>query len=144
MAIIKSIRKHKAIALLGAAAALIVLIWVWDGSASIRGKLAARIDLRRGRYEVLGYGLPTPSRPQYASCLHKRYNVGFRAVAGCIVSQPLVSYVDGYDSVVAEVVTRRFGHDVFKECSEEAERNWVAQIKAKKSQSRTLDLVSRQ
>ena len=136
MAIFKFVRRHKGITVAGVATTFIILTWVWDGSASVRGRLAARIDLRRGRYELLGYGLPTPSRPQYAACLRKSYNVEFRAVAGCIVSEPLVSYVDAYDSVVVEDVNRRVGHDVFKECSEEAERNWVAQFKARKAQSR--------
>jgi len=50
-------------------------------------------------------------------------------VAGCVVSESLVSYVNSYDSVVAEVASRKFAHDVFKECAGEAERKWTASEK---------------
>jgi hypothetical protein len=124
---------HKGIAAISVLGALVVLCWFWDQSASIRGGLAARIDVHRGRYQLLGYGLPSPSRPEYASCLRQRYSVGFRPVAGCMVTESLVSYVDAYDSVVVEATNRRLGHDVFKECSEEAETNWKEHVRAMKA-----------
>src|SRR5207247_6284709 len=110
-------QKHRAIAVTSVIVALLISSWMWGLSAGIRGNLAARIDVRRGRYQVLGYGLPSPSRPEYARCLRDRYGIEFRAVAGCIVSDSLISYVNGYHSVVAEATTRKFGHDVFTECS---------------------------
>lgn len=86
--------------------------------------MVARYDISRGHYEVLGYGLPVPWRPEYARLLQERYGVKFRAVAGCIVSTGLVTYVDSYDRASAEAVNRKFGHDVFKECSDEARKKW--------------------
>jgi hypothetical protein len=68
----------------------------------------------------LGYGLPSPSRPEYARCLRERYKMDFRPVAGCIVSESLVSYVNAYDSVVEEVTRHKFGRDVFHDCADEA------------------------
>ena len=126
-------RNHKGVAAIFAFGAFLILCWFWDLSASARGHFAARIDVHRGRYQLLGYGLPTPSRPEYASCLCHRYNVGFRPVAGCLVSESLVSYVDAYDSVVVEATNRRLGHDVFKECSEEAETSWKEHVRAVKA-----------
>ena len=109
---------------------LTVLPWAWSVSAQYRGNIAARIDLNRGLHQLLGYGMPTPSRPTYARCLCQRYNVKFSPVAGCVVSESLVSYVDAYNSVVVEAVNRNFGRDVFKECAEEAEKNWRKEVKA--------------
>jgi len=79
--------KHRAIAVASILVGLLIFTWLWGLSASIRGNLAARIDIHRGRYQVLGYGLPSPSRPEYARCLRDRYGIEFRAVAGCIVSR---------------------------------------------------------
>ena len=85
---------------------------------------------------MLGYGLPSPSRPEYVRCLRERYSIRFRAVAGCIVSESLVSYVDAYDSAMVEAVNRKVEHDVFKECHEEAQRTWTEQVKTKQAQVR--------
>jgi hypothetical protein len=76
---------------------------------------------------VLGYGLPSPWRPAYARCLQERYNVRFRAVAGCIVSESLVSYVNAYDSVLEEATRRKFGRDVSQECEDQALTKWKTQ-----------------
>ena len=127
------LRNHKGIAAISAFGALLVLCWFWDLSASIRGHLAARIDVHRGRYQLLGYGLPMPSRRAYASCLCQRYNINFRPVAGCVVSASLVSYVDAYDLVVVDATNHRLGHDVFKECADEAEKDWIEHVKAVKA-----------
>jgi hypothetical protein len=53
-----------------------------------------------------------------------RYDIEFRPVAGCIVSQSLVSYVGAYDDVSSAAAIHKFGHDVFKESAAEARTNW--------------------
>jgi len=85
----------------------------------------ARYDISRGHHDVLGYGLPVAWRPEYARLLQERYGVKFRPVAGCIVSTGLVAYVDSYNRVSTAAVNRKLGHDVFKECSDEARRKWL-------------------
>jgi hypothetical protein len=80
---------------------------------------------------VLGYGLPTPWRPEYARCLRERYNIEFRTVAGCVVSESFIAYNEGYQSVVAEATRRKFGHDVFRECADEAATEWKARLAAR-------------
>jgi hypothetical protein len=92
--------------------------------APAHGGMSARYDVYRGHYEVLGYGLPVPWRPEYARLLQQRYGVSFRPVAGCIVSTALVAYVDSYNSVSTEAVNHKFGHEVFKECSEDVRNSW--------------------
>jgi hypothetical protein len=93
----------------------------------MRGRLDAHNDVRRGRHEVLVYGLPTVWHPEYARCLRERYKIEFRPVAGCIVSESLVSYANAYDSVLEEVTRREFGRDVFQECADEAATKWKTQ-----------------
>ena len=44
-------------------------------------------------------------------------------MAGCVVSESLVSYVKSYHSVVTEAANRKFGHNVFQECAEQVEQS---------------------
>jgi hypothetical protein len=106
-------------------AALIIgsLVACWL-SASLRGQIAARIDVARGDYTLLVYGLPVEWENEDARILQQRYGVRMKAVAGCIVSESLVNYVGAYDRYVTAAANQKFGHDIFKESSEEAERNW--------------------
>lgn len=119
------VRKHRMLTASSAAVGGLIL-WsvIWSVTASARGELVAHYDISRRHYEVQGYGLPVPWRPEYARLLHERYGVNFRTVALCIVSTTLVAYVDSYNKVSTEAVNRKFGHDVFKECSEEARNSW--------------------
>ena len=104
--------------------------WPWSLAAPSVGRIAAHRDIQRGRYQLLGYGLPSPSRPEYARCLRERYGIQFHAVAGCIVSESLVSYVNAYDSTLEEAARKRFGRNVFSECADEADTKWKAQREA--------------
>jgi hypothetical protein len=101
---------------------LALLVNLWQVSASTRGRLAARHDISRAHYQILGYGLPPPCREKYARLLRERYGIQFRVVAFCVVSESLRSYADAYDDVSSAAATRKFGHDVFKECWEEAQK----------------------
>lgn len=111
--------KHKwFLAVLGLVAVLIV----WWLAAPLRGSLSARIDVAWGHYRLLTYGLPVAWLPEYAVLLKERYGVEVHAVAGCVVSQSLISYVDNYNRVSTAAANRRFGHDVFKECEEDVSK----------------------
>jgi hypothetical protein len=89
--------------------------------------VAAGHDTTRNRYEELGYGLPVPWRHEYVRLLRERYGIRFRTVALCTVTNDLVAYADSYNRVSMAAANRKFGHDVFKECAEEAERTWKAE-----------------
>ena len=121
------VRNHKKLtALLLTASALLGFIG-WEVAAPIRGRLAAQFDLIRGHYEVLAFGLPTPWRPEYARLLRERYGIEERVVAGCVVSQSLVAYVESYNRTSMRAANRRFGRDVFEESVADASRNWQLQ-----------------
>jgi len=126
----KFLGSHKWISACCIAAGLVGVSWLWPLTASIRGRVAAQIDIRRGRYQLLGYGLPSATRPEYARCLSERYGIQFHAVAGCIVSDSLVAYVNAYDSKLEEDAHRRFGRNVFDECANDADAEWKAQHQA--------------
>lgn len=106
---------------------LIALFLGVDPIASQRGRLAARLDLAFGHYEIRGYGLPVPYSNEYARLLQERYGIHYRQAALCIVSESLRDYVDAYDSIMAAAAERKFGKDIFRESFEEARQHWNAQ-----------------
>jgi hypothetical protein len=110
------------------------LISAWYTSAPIRGRWAARFDLARGHYVILGYGLPPRGVMEYKQILQTRYGVEYRQVALCIVSKSLVSYADAYDEVSGAAIKNRFGQDVFKKSWDEADRQWQDKYKAEEQQ----------
>jgi hypothetical protein len=105
----------------------IALVAVWSATASIRGRSAARFDVWRGHYKILLYGLPPSWRTEYVHLLKERYGIETSTVALCIVSNGLVSYVNNYDTVISAGANEKFGHDIFRECAEEAKNNWERQ-----------------
>jgi hypothetical protein len=98
---------------------------------ALRGKAAAHLDIARGRYRVLIFGLRRSWEPEYARLLRDRYGVELKPVAGCIVSQGLIWYVDGYDKVSTAAVIRKYGHDIFEESERGARKTWGLRAGAK-------------
>ena len=120
-------RSKRTLWIVGALIALVFSVSAWVRTAPGRGRLSARFDLWRGHYRVLAYGLPSPWRPEYAKLLRERYGIEVHTIALCIVSETLRSYADSYNEVSAPAATRKFGHDVFKECAEVASKDWEIQ-----------------
>jgi len=119
------VRNRKRLAVVATFMSSLVL-WavLWTAAAPVRGQLDARFEIARGHYEVLGYGLPAPWRAEYVRLLRERYGIDFRPVALCIVSRTLVAYVAGYNGESTAAANRKFGHDVFEECVEDARKSW--------------------
>jgi hypothetical protein len=86
--------------------------------------VAAWVDAIRGHDELKVYGLPSPWAGEYARLLEQRYGVEIDPVAGCVVTEGLVWYVDGYNSVARPRIVARRGKDVFAECAKEARAAW--------------------
>jgi hypothetical protein len=115
------IRNHKKLA---AVIGIVLFFIAWWLSASVRGYVVARFDVARGHYEVQSFGLPARWSPDYARLLRERYGIEHRTVAGCVVSESLVSYVSAYNSVTKAAAEHKFGRDVFAECAADARKAW--------------------
>jgi hypothetical protein len=59
--------------------------------------------------------------------LRERYGIEERVVAGCVVSQSLLAYVQGYNRASMSAANHKFGRDVFQETDADASRNWKRQ-----------------
>ena len=90
----------------------------------------AQHDIARGHYRVLAYGLVAGGSSEYKALLHNRYGIEVRVVAGCIVSSALVSYANAYNRESVAAAKKHYGYDVFKECSDEATKQWKENHKA--------------
>jgi len=99
----------------------------WTAAAPVRGRMAARYDVWHGNYKILLYGLPPASRAEYVRLLAERYQVQSVVVAFCTPSPSLRAYVDHYDAITAAAANKKFGHDIFEESYQEAERTWASQ-----------------
>ncbi|HEX3877087.1 MAG TPA: hypothetical protein VHW24_08885 [Bryobacteraceae bacterium] len=94
---------------------------------SFRGHITAEYDLALGHYKILTFGLGGPRQPLYAQILKERYGIEMQAVAGCVVTQSIVSYVSAYNAVSHAAANQKFGRDVFEEAnSESVARFWGA------------------
>jgi hypothetical protein len=86
--------------------------------------IVAWADGVRGHQEVKVFGLPPSWAWEYARLVRERYGVEINPVAGCVVTQDLVWYVDGYNAVARPGIVARHGKDIFAECAEEAQAEW--------------------
>ncbi len=53
---------------------------------------------------------------EYARLLKERYGVELNYVAGCVVTEELVGYADGYNSTSKQLLEQKYGKDIFAEC----------------------------
>ncbi len=103
-------------------AIFLFLVWSTAGFSpvsTLRGQLAARIDIKRGHYKELAWGMPVSGADKYARLLKERYGIDFHYIAFCTASKSERDYADAYDAVSMEAVRRKFGHEVFKETWDE-------------------------
>ncbi|QEL15179.1 hypothetical protein [Limnoglobus roseus] len=102
---------------------LVLLTFVgWFFSAYPRGLFAAYADRVAGHDEIKVFGYPPPEIGEYSRLLRERYGVKMNVVAGCVVTQDLEWYVDGYNSVSEPRIREKFGKDIFEECWNEAKQ----------------------
>jgi hypothetical protein len=116
-------KQKRLFVVLGLVLTVPVLLQTWWLTARVRGRLDAQIDLGRGHYAIHAYGLNL-SRREYARIVKDRYGIETHVDAFYIVSELQIAFADSYDKLTTDAAKRRFGHDVSKECSEEARREW--------------------
>lgn len=116
--------KHRGLLVVALSVLLVpVMQEAWSLTAAARGTRLARHDLWRGHYAIHTYGLILGA-PEYARLLKERYGIEIHVDALCIVSKSQIAFADHYNKLSSAAANHKFGHDVFKECSEEARREW--------------------
>jgi hypothetical protein len=86
------------------------------------GQADAKRDLADGHLQLHSFGLPAPWVPEYARLLKERLGVEYRPVAGCVVTEELVSNTAAYNKVMISEIERRFGTGVLQQIRDEARK----------------------
>jgi hypothetical protein len=74
-------------------------------------------DYQLGDYRYLVYGLRTENK-SYGGYLEEHYGIEDRRVAYCIVTKPVQEAAKTYNSTMRQLLTEKYGWDVFKEAEE--------------------------
>ena len=76
------------------------------------GKKEAEVDLAGGKLVILEYGMYPPWDKERREVARARFELEIRPLAGCVITKPLVTFVDAYNRVMAQEIESRFGSDV--------------------------------
>jgi hypothetical protein len=95
----------------------------WYLVAYLRGMLVACFDHARGQYELQTFGFPAFWLWEKARLLDEKYKVKLHTAGYCIVTESLHCYITGYNSVSRKLLMKKFGYDIFRECTELARQN---------------------
>lgn len=96
--------------------------------ASELGRSEARRDLTSGVVQLPMYGLPATWSGEFNRILEEKYHVGRFGLGGCLVSEGLVAYANGYSEVSRRFIEERHGTNLWKEVQAEAEKAFAAQM----------------
>ena len=76
------------------------------------GWLTAYYDLMKGHYEIRTYGLHFPIVFEKQSMSLNKYGIAYRKVAGCVVNDFIIKFVDGYNSLMKDAIKNEMDIDV--------------------------------
>ncbi len=99
-----------------------------SGLALELGRSEARRDLTNGVLRLPMYGLPAPWSVEFDRILAVRYHVDRFGLAGCLVSDGLVAYANGYSEVSKRFIEERHGTNLWKEVQAEAEKAFALRM----------------
>jgi hypothetical protein len=99
------------------------------------GKKEAATDISRGKPKLYLYGTTAADVRERAVVLKERFGVESEPLAGCIVSQPLVAFVNAYNTANRSYVADRFGPTAFDAADRDAMRLWEAKKKKEATHS---------
>jgi hypothetical protein len=109
----------------------------YSGKAFIgrNGKKEAEVDLSRGAPKLFLYGKTRADVAERTAIFKQRFGVELDTLAGCIVSEPLVSFATDYNAVIRSHIAAKFGATAFEEADREAIRIWERKRKKEADQS---------
>jgi len=112
--------------------ALCLLIFVPMMPAGFFGRQAANEDIKKELYAV--YLKKWPWADKTAELLHQRYRIDAKIyLGGSLTSNMEKSYREEYNRTQMKAFSNLWSYDVVKECSDEAEASWRAEVERKKN-----------
>lgn len=86
-----------------------------------KGQKEASVDLEANKLKIKTLGRPVSWFQEWREILLNEYNIDIVRIAGCLVSDEEIDYLNGYNSVSEPEIKKRFGENVFKDTLEQAE-----------------------
>jgi hypothetical protein len=107
---------------------------VYSGEAFVgrNGKKEAQADISRGAPKLFLYGKTRADIEERTVLLKQRFGVTLDPLAGCIVSEPLVTFADSYNAEVRGFIAAKFGPTAFDDLDREALAFWESKRKNEK------------
>jgi hypothetical protein len=88
------------------------------------GKKEAEADLSRSAPKLYLYGKTGADLDERSAVFKQRFGVELVSLAGCIVSEALVTFADAYNEVIEAHIAKKFGASAFEDADREAMRMW--------------------
>lgn len=98
-------------------------------SAFAKGEADARRDWSNGVFTVKTAGLPAPTRQFYEARLKERCGVTLDPLAGCLVTEGLMKYIEGYNKFSDQQIEQKFGTNIFSELDVQAEADYKKSLR---------------
>ena len=98
--------------------------------AFAKGQADACNDLTNSVLAIKTCGLPLAYHIEYEILLEKCCHVRTDVLGGCIVSEGMHKYIDGYDGISRAYIQLKFGTNIFDKLRKEAEENYQKQTEA--------------
>ncbi len=92
------------------------------------GRSEARRDLTKGVVQIPVHGLRALWTEEFDRILEERYHVGRLGLGGCLVSESLVAYGDGYFEVSRRFIESQHGTNLWEEVRLEAEKAFAEKL----------------
>lgn len=92
------------------------------------GRSEARRDLTNGVVRLPMCGLPATWSGEFNRILEEKYQIGRFGLGGCLVSDGLVAFADGYSEISRRFIEERHGTNLWKEVQAEAEKAFAARM----------------
>ena len=90
--------------------------------AKNRADKMAKEDYESGNYRYLVYGLRMDEK-SFGGYLEERYGIKDTRAAGCIVTGSVEEATDSYNSTMKQLLTEKYGRDIYKEAEEMGTRS---------------------
>lgn len=78
------------------------------------GRTEANRMRKEGRLGIVAFGMPVPWISDYRQILLTEYQIEYRAIAGCVVSEEIVNYARDFNAVMDPVIKDKFGAEIFE------------------------------
>ena len=112
---------------------LVETFWVYSSIPYLQGKKSAQTDIRNGRTVLKTFGKPAKWRGIYADLLQNRHQIVLESVSEEQLNGKTREFIRGYNSVVKEHLTKRYGKDFLSSIIEEAREILDKQTRLRKT-----------